>query len=113
MAGITRQHPPRRTRRGRAGRQQRHEAFLARQQEKALIVGMPVPGTATAVWWETLQDPSLYFGIPQVGMLDMNGHYLENQQLEPDVLVNNDPASVAEGRDLQLEKAVEVLMNGK
>ncbi len=74
------------------------------------IVGMPVPGTATAVWWETLQDNSLYFGIPQVGMLDMNGKYLEGQQLEPDYTVNNDPESVAQGRDLQLEKAVEVLM---
>ncbi len=77
------------------------------------IVGMPVPGTATAVWWETLQDNSLYFGIPQVGMLDMNGKYLENQQLVPDYIVNNDPESVAQGRDLQLEKAVEVLMQKK
>jgi C-terminal processing protease CtpA/Prc/dipeptidyl aminopeptidase/acylaminoacyl peptidase len=77
------------------------------------IIGMPVPGTATAVWWETLQDNSLYFGIPQVGMLDMHGKYLENQQLTPDYIVNNDPESVAEGRDLQLEKAVEVLMSGK
>lgn len=74
------------------------------------IVGMPVPGTATAVWWETLQDNSLYFGIPQVGVLDMNGKYLEGQELEPDYIVNNDPESVAQGRDLQLEKAVEVLM---
>ncbi len=74
------------------------------------IVGMPVPGTATAVWWETLQDNSLYFGIPQVGVLDMQGKYLEGQELEPDYMVNNDPESVAQGRDLQLEKAVEVLM---
>jgi len=74
------------------------------------LVGMPVPGTATAVWWETLQDPSLYFGIPQVGIEDKNGNYLENQQLEPDILVNNDPASAAAGRDRQLEKAVEFLL---
>ncbi|MDP4198105.1 MAG: S41 family peptidase [Bacteroidota bacterium] len=74
------------------------------------LVGMPVPGTATAVWWETLQDNTLYFGIPQVGVLDMQGKYLEGQELEPDYLVNNDPESVAKGRDLQLEKAVEVLM---
>jgi C-terminal processing protease CtpA/Prc len=74
------------------------------------IVGMPVPGTGTAVWWETLQDNSLYFGIPEVGILDMNGKYLEGNQLVPDYIVNNDPESVAQGRDLQLEKAVEVLM---
>lgn len=74
------------------------------------LVGMPVPGTGTAVWWEQLQDPTLVFGIPQVGIKDRNGKFLENQQLEPDHRVENDPASVALGRDKQLEKAVEVLM---
>jgi len=77
------------------------------------IVGMPVPGTATAVWWETLQDNTLYFGIPEVGVLDMNGKYLEGQQLVPDYVVENDPESLAQGRDLQLEKAVEILMKGQ
>lgn len=77
------------------------------------LVGMPVPGTGTAVWWETQQDRTLYFGIPQVGVLDRAGRYLENQELTPDHLVNNDPASVAQGRDLQLEKAVEVLLQTK
>jgi len=74
------------------------------------IVGMPVPGTMTAVWWETLQDKSLYFGIPQVGTKDMNGKYLENQQLEPDYKVPTDYEIVITGRDQQLEKAVEVLL---
>ena len=75
------------------------------------LVGMPVPGTMTAVWWENLQDKSLSFGIPQVGMKDMNGNYLENQQLEPDYKVSQDPAIVVRGRDEQLEKAVEVLLH--
>ncbi len=74
------------------------------------IVGMPVPGTMTAVWWETLQDPTLYFGIPQIGVKDMDGHYLEGQQLEPDYKVPQDPAIVTHGRDQQIEKAVEVLL---
>lgn len=73
-------------------------------------VGMPVPGTGTAVWWENLQDRSLTFGIPQVGMVDEQGRYLENTQLEPDHLVWNDWGSAADGRDKQLEKAVEVLL---
>ncbi len=73
-------------------------------------VGMPVPGTMTAVWWETLQDRSLYFGIPQVGSKDMNGNYLENKQLEPDIKVRQDYDVVSKGRDQQLEKAVEVLI---
>ncbi|WP_421920645.1 S41 family peptidase [Marinifilum sp.] len=74
------------------------------------LIGMPVPGTMTAVWWETLQDRSLYFGMPMVGMKDMNGHYIENQQIEPDIKVRNDYEMVVQGRDQQLEKAVEHLL---
>ncbi len=74
------------------------------------LVGMPVPGTGTAVWWENLQDRSITFGIPQLGMLGNDGKYLENQQLMPDYLVKNDYESAAKGRDKQLEKAVEVLL---
>ncbi|MCC6691401.1 MAG: PDZ domain-containing protein, partial [Bacteroidia bacterium] len=74
------------------------------------IVGMPVPGTGTAVWWETLQDPTLVFGIPQVGVMTTDGKYFENNQLEPDFKVVNDYSDVTHGRDQQLEKAVEILM---
>jgi C-terminal processing protease CtpA/Prc len=83
--------------------------FAYRALKIGKIVGMPVPGTMTAVWWETLQDPTLYFGIPQIGVKDMSGHYLEGQQLEPDYKVPQDPAVVTRGRDQQIEKAVEVL----
>lgn len=38
------------------------------------IVGMPVPGTMTAVWWETQIDPTIYFGISQVGSKDRKGN---------------------------------------
>ncbi|MEO0983372.1 MAG: S41 family peptidase [Pseudomonadota bacterium] len=74
------------------------------------IVGMPVPGTGTAVWWERLHTDDIIFGIPQVGMRGVEGRFLENLQLEPDHLVNLDPVSAAEGRDTQLLKAVEVLL---
>jgi len=73
------------------------------------LIGMPVPGTGTAVWWEGLQN-GCWFGIPQVGMLDVDGDYLENKQLEPDIKVANDPGVVSKGRDQQLEKAVESLL---
>ena len=71
------------------------------------LIGAPVPGTMTAVWWETLVDQSLVFGIPQVGNVSAKtGKYLENNQVEPDILVYNDPASVLAGEDKQLEAAV-------
>jgi tricorn protease len=73
-------------------------------------VGMPVPGTGTAVWWETQIDPTIYFGIPQVGMVDRQGKYAENNQLEPDVKSKLDPAVIRLGRDQQIEKAVEELL---
>ena len=72
------------------------------------LVGMPVPGTGTAVWWERLQN-GMVFGIPQVGMVGNDGQYLENQQLEPDIKVPNDPEAVSKGRDQQLEEAVKEL----
>ncbi|MCK5376624.1 MAG: PD40 domain-containing protein [Acidobacteria bacterium] len=76
------------------------------------MVGMPVPGTCTAVWWERLQDRSLVFGIPQVGYIDNEGEMMENNHLAPDHQIDNDPALEAAGQDQQLEKAVEVLLAG-
>jgi len=74
------------------------------------LVGMPVPGTGTAVWWETLLDGETYFGIPQVGMRIEDGKLMENTQLEPDVKVDNDWNEVIKGRDQQLEAAVKLMM---
>ena len=74
------------------------------------LVGMPVPGTMTSVWWETLQDRTLYFGIPQVGKHDLKGEFLENQQLEPDYRVPNDYDQLVKGRDQQLEEAVRIML---
>ncbi|MDR1527787.1 MAG: peptidase S41 [Dysgonamonadaceae bacterium] len=74
------------------------------------LVGMPVPGTMTSVSWETLQDPTLVFGIPIVGYRLSDGSYLENQQLEPDVKVANEPAQLAAGEDRQLAAAVKELL---
>ncbi len=75
------------------------------------LVGAGVAGTGTAVWWERLIDPSLVFGIPQVGMVDAQGNYMENMTLEPDVKVLTDPARIAAGIDEQLLAGVRVLLD--
>lgn len=75
------------------------------------MVGMPVPGTMTAVWWETGISGDFRAGVPQVGMKNTKGEYLENNQTEPDHKVKNDPQSSANGKDKQIEKAVSVLLN--
>jgi len=73
-------------------------------------VGMPVPGTGTAVWWEAQIDPTLVFGIPQVGMMSLDGKYMENTQFEPDIKVKNEPEILTNGKDQQIEKAVQDLL---
>lgn len=75
------------------------------------IVGAPVPGTMTSVNWVTMQDPSMVFGIPVVGYRTAEGNYLENTQLEPDVLVLTNPGDVNAGVDKQLEAAVKTLLD--
>ncbi len=77
------------------------------------LVGMPVAGTGTAVWWETLQDDTLYFGIPEVGFRDAKGEFMEKALIVPDIQVANDPALIATGRDQQLEAAVKALLGGR
>ena len=84
--------------------------WVYKNQQIGKLVGMPVPGTMTSVWWETQIDPSIYFGVPIVGYIDRNGRYLENQQLEPDVKVRLDYQKLDAGHDTQVEKAVEVLL---
>ena len=75
------------------------------------LVGAPVPGTMTAVWWENQIDPSIVFGIPQVTCWGLNeNRALENYQIEPDILVYNTPESLLKGEDLQLQAAVNELL---
>jgi Tol biopolymer transport system component len=73
-------------------------------------LGMPVPGTGTFVWWETQIDPTIVFGIPMGGWKPLDGPFLENNQLEPDIRVMNEPDKMAAGRDQQIEAAVKELL---
>lgn len=72
------------------------------------LIGTPVAGTMTAVWWETLIN-GMVFGIPQVGCMDSRGQYGENNTLYPDIEVYNSPEDVIAGHDKQLERAVRMM----
>ena len=85
--------------------------WVYRHKQMGKLVGMPVPGTMTSVNWETLQDESMYFGIPIIGYRTHDGQYLENAQIEPDVKVRNTPEKLEQGVDEQLEAAVRELLN--
>ncbi len=84
--------------------------FVYKELGIGKLIGTPVPGTMTAVWWETLIDNSLIFGIPQVGCRDMRGNYCENTPLLPDVEVYNTPEDYLSGHDRQLERAVQEML---
>ncbi|MBN2638536.1 MAG: PD40 domain-containing protein [Bacteroidales bacterium] len=75
------------------------------------LIGMPVPGTGTAVWWERQVDPSIIFGIPMVASKGVNeNHFTENHELEPDIKVDNPYNKVLKGEDDQLKAAVKEML---
>jgi Tol biopolymer transport system component/C-terminal processing protease CtpA/Prc len=91
------------------------DAFIFPYAYKSLgigkLIGMPVPGTGTAVWWEQQIDPTLVFGIPMVATIGKEKRPTENLQLEPDIKVPNDYKSVLNGKDPQLERAVKEMLD--
>ena len=84
--------------------------WVYKHRDLGKLVGMPVPGTMTSVNWVRMVDPSMVFGIPVIGYRLPDGSFLENQQLEPDIKVTNDPTALTAGEDTQLRTAVETLL---
>ncbi|MDY0745268.1 S41 family peptidase [Paucibacter sp. R3-3] len=74
------------------------------------LIGMPVAGTGTAVWWETMQDGATVFGIPQVGFRAENGQFMETARITPDIQVPLDKRTLDKGEDQQLSAAVKSLL---
>ena len=73
------------------------------------LVGMPVPGTCSFVWWERIQN-GIVFGIPNMQVLDIEGDVLENKELLPDIEVKNGFDTITNGKDEQIEAAVKELL---
>ena len=74
------------------------------------VIGTPVAGTMTAVWWESQINPYVVFGLPQTTCSDLDGNPMENRTLQPDIEVYNTPADYESGYDAQLVRAVEEMM---
>ena len=74
------------------------------------LVGMPVPGTCTYNWREMQISGDVSFSLPQIGIKDPDGDWMELKELEPDIKVNNTPEDLATGRDPQLAAAVTALL---
>lgn len=74
-----------------------------------LTVGMPVPGTCSFAGWERLPN-GMVWGVVPVSARNMSDEWMENNQTEPMIRVKNMPGVVNEGRDQQLERAIEELL---
>lgn len=83
--------------------------YVYKQNDLGKLVGMPVPGTGTAVWWERQIDPTIVFGIPMVATIGAEGRPTENLQLEPDIMVPLPYNDFLNGKDPQIQAAVREL----
>ena len=84
--------------------------YIYKQNGIGKLIGMPVAGTGTAVWWETQIDPTMIFGIPMVATIGKEGRPTENLQLEPDIRVPLPYEDLLNGKDDQLEAAVKEML---
>jgi tricorn protease len=89
------------------------EVFPAAFKERKLgtVIGVPTLGYVLAVTPHVLIDGGqvrkAFIGIWDIG----TGQQLESHGVQPDILVESPPDMEKQGRDAQLEKAVEVLMD--
>ncbi len=72
------------------------------------LVGQPTGGCVIGTASHRLIDGSI-FNVPMMGVYTLQGANMENQGVVPDVVVEAHPDQLAQGKDLQLDKAVEVL----
>jgi Tol biopolymer transport system component len=84
--------------------------YIYKQNGIGKLVGMPVPGTGTAVWWERQIDPTIVFGIPMIATIGAEGRPTENLQVNPDIEVPLPYNDFLNGKDPQLEVAVKELL---
>jgi tricorn protease len=85
--------------------------YIYKELKIGKLIGMPVAGTGTAVWWEDQIDNTLYFGIPMISTWGAGETApTENHQLEPDIKVVNEYNKILAGEDQQLQAAVKEML---
>lgn len=72
------------------------------------LVGQPTGGFVIATNGISLIDGS-FLRLPRIGVFTQKGVNMEKQGVIPDVIVEAHPEQLANGKDVQLEKAVEVV----
>lgn len=85
--------------------------WMFRQDKVGPLVGTRTWGGLVGIWnYPSLMDGG-FVTSPRGAIYGLHGEWeVENRGVAPDVEVENDPASVAAGRDPQLEKAVQLTL---
>lgn len=85
--------------------------YFVKNATSALLVGTPTAGAfgASSGSFEVTQSPTVSVTYDVNRCTTMEGVPLEGKSVEPQVLVEYDPTSLAEGRDAVLEKAIDEL----
>jgi len=86
--------------------------WMFRQDKLGLLVGTRTWGGLVGIWsYPPLMDGG-FVTSPRGAIYGLKGEWeVENRGISPDVEVENDPASVATGRDPQLERAVQLTLD--
>jgi len=86
--------------------------WMFKQDQVGPLVGTRTWGGLVGIYnYPPLIDGG-YVTAPRVAIYGLHGEWeVENHGITPDIEVENDPASVAAGHDLQLEKAVQVTLD--
>jgi tricorn protease len=85
--------------------------YMFRQQQLGPLVGRKTWGGLVGIWdFPSLIDGG-YVTVPRGGFFNLQGEWdVENKGIEPDIDVQITPKEIAEGRDPQLERAVNEAM---
>ncbi len=86
--------------------------YMFRLRKIGPLVGTRTWGGLVGIW----DVPSLidggFIAVPRGGFYNLQGEWdVENKGVEPDIVVEQEPAAVNQGHDPQLEKAVEVALD--
>jgi tricorn protease len=85
--------------------------YLFRKEKLGTIVGKTTWGGLVGVLgYPTLMDGGVVTA-PNLAFFDENGFGIENEGTPPDIEVEQWPTDVINGRDPQLEKAIQIVMD--
>ena len=74
------------------------------------VIGMPTYGGVIATGRYKLMDGTS-IRLPWIGWFTLDGRNMERTGVEPDIRIDRSPDEIISGKDSQLEKAVETVMN--